>query len=102
VIGATPSEFIRSSAKISLVIGVIESEENPAKLASLRFFVSDSNLANKLFKLLFVSSDTKDGWQMVQGSDGEIYAFSRMVESVVELTTDKGQSLGRLDLSSCK
>jgi hypothetical protein len=96
------AEFIRSTAKIYFVMGTIESEDNPAKLASLRFFVNDPNLQNKIFKLLFVSSDAKDGWQIIQGNDGEIYAFSTAVESFVELTTDKGQSLGHLDLTQCK
>ena len=66
-------------------------------------FVAANVSSNSMLKLVLRSTDTTKGWQLVQGSTGEIYPHATSIDSsatVIERST--GHVIVHLDISSCQ
>lgn len=73
----------------------------PIRLAYLYFSVKTKNGGDLVLRLTF-KTDDPEGWILIQGENGEIFPFSKSVNSKVILLDPKtGSVLGSRDISRC-
>jgi len=75
--------------------------QGPEELAFVNFQATTKDGSPIFLKMIFHTLDAS-GWQLVQGTSGEIYPFSNEIEPKVLLVSRKtGSVLGSRDVSAC-
>lgn len=79
----------------------ITEELKPVRMAHLFFVAKTRNGVDITFRMSFKSEDP-EGWDLVQGENGEIYPFTYNVNARALLVTPgDGSILGSRDISHC-
>lgn len=73
----------------------------PAASALLKFWITNDESGGLLFVVQLRSLDVAQGWQLEQGSSGEIYPISTSVDTSAVLLTSHLHGVGSFDISIC-